>query len=282
MITATVLRYRDGQPVGDPGQAIGGPGPAGATGDGADGDGTHPKKVSFTWYDLGDGSVPEVPAEFGLPEAAVTWLHADGGRGGLHVEGDLLLLAIRICLWDEHDGEAAIRAIRLVAGPGLVVTAGLDRELLAFVRKAVEADRDLLQSGGPSAVLFAVVDKAVRGLGPAMRGLSEAMEELEQAVFLGEGTNPAQRIYRLSRQLLELRKAVTPLAGALDRLLDEEQEQISGLLRRRLRKCAATCATPPRPWTPSATCRPTSSRPTSPRSRCARTTTCARSRPGPR
>jgi len=69
-----------------------------------------------------------------------------------------------------------------------------------------------------------------------LRRLGEAMEELEQLVFTAGRDNPTERIYRLSGHLLDLRKAVLPLADALDGLLEEEHAPVTGMIRRRLRE----------------------------------------------
>jgi len=57
-------------------------------------------------------------------------------------------------------------------------------------------------------VLPCIVDHAAEGYGPVLRGLNNAVGEVEEAVFSSAQPQPTERIYRLSRQVLEFRRAV--------------------------------------------------------------------------
>lgn len=60
-----------------------------------------------------------------------------------------------------------------------------------------------------------------RGYGPVLDALYNAVEEVAEAVFSSAQSRPTERIYRLSRQVLEIRRAVAPLTEMLDRLAAE-------------------------------------------------------------
>ena len=88
---------------------------------------------------------------------------------------------------------------------------------LKDVRHELEEDPDLL-AHGPGAVLHAIVDKVVDDYSPAIAGLGDDIDEIENQVFSGERANPAERIYKLKREVLEFSHAVGPLVDPVDRL----------------------------------------------------------------
>jgi magnesium transporter len=81
-----------------------------------------------------------------------------------------------------------------------------------------------------------VVDHAVDGYGPVLGEINEVVEEVEEAVCTGGGPRPTERTYYVSRQLLELRRAMAPLSEMLDRLTSETPTSTSERVRRRFRE----------------------------------------------
>jgi magnesium transporter len=132
------------------------------------------------------------------------------------------------------DSEEVIRSgeIMLFVNPTFVITVrhgeGSD---LHPVREAIEKRPDLLRCG-PGAILHAVIDRVVDDYEPAVQGLEIDIQQVEEQVFSDEtGNNPAQRIYRLEREVLEMQRAVVPLAAPVDRLARGHFDLISPDLR---------------------------------------------------
>jgi magnesium transporter len=96
---------------------------------------------------------------------------------------------------------------------------------LGPVRERLESQPELLKHG-PGAVLHAIVDRVVDDYAPALAGLSEDIEQVENEVFSGGRTNPAERIYRLKREVLEFNRAAAPLVDPVDRLAKGHYEHI--------------------------------------------------------
>jgi magnesium transporter len=91
---------------------------------------------------------------------------------------------------------------------------------LAEVRARLEHDPEHL-AHGPSAVLYSVMDSVVDNYTLIDVELGEDLDLIEQQVFSGARGVDATEIYRLKREVLEVRRAVTPLAGPLRRLRSE-------------------------------------------------------------
>lgn len=85
---------------------------------------------------------------------------------------------------------------------------------LGPVRSELEKDPERLALG-PAAVLHAVTDRVVDGYVCVADAVQEDIDEVEEAVFSPERTDESRRIYRLKREVIQLKRAVGPLAGPL-------------------------------------------------------------------
>jgi magnesium transporter len=87
------------------------------------------------------------------------------------------------------------------------------------LRARCEAAPQLL-SKGPGFVLYALMDFIVDQYLPIVEALEEQLEKLEEEIF-GEHFNreTTSRIYQLKRDLLALKRAVSPLVDVCNRLM---------------------------------------------------------------
>lgn len=90
---------------------------------------------------------------------------------------------------------------------------------LATIRQALELDPARLRYG-PSAVLHAVADAIVDSYLVVAERVQDDIDEVETSVFSSERTRDTARIYHLKREVLELKRAVHPLAGPLRTLAE--------------------------------------------------------------
>jgi magnesium transporter len=192
----------------------------------------------FVWVSLRAPTREELAAvrvEFGLPTPLADDLGTAARRPTLEVQGEVLVAVIKTASWLAAEETVGLGEVRLVVGDGFVVSADRDTVILDPVRRELGADPELVGAGA-AAVLPCVADHAVEGYGPVLAAISNAVEEVEEAVFTPGGPRPTERIYHLSRQVLELRRAMAPLAEMLDRLADESPAPFGGRLRRRFRE----------------------------------------------
>ena len=201
-------------------------------------DGGSPPAQGFVWVSLHDPSPEELAAvqvEFDLPEGLVDDLATTAKRPALEVVGGLLVAVVKTTVWVVAEEAVRLGEVQLVLGAGFVVSVDRDTAVLERVRQDLRADAELA-AAGPAAVLPCVVDHAVDGYGPVLGAINEVAEEVEEAVFTRGGPRPTERIYHLSRQVLELRRAMAPLTEMLDRLTSEPPTAAGERLRRRFRE----------------------------------------------
>jgi magnesium transporter len=226
------------------------------------GDGATASGDSFIWVSLRDPSAEElasVQREFGLPGPLVEQLSAVARRPALEVVGELLFAVVKTVWWEAAEEEIRSGEVQLVLGEDFVVSVDRDAAVLEQVRQDLQADPELV-GAGLAAVLPCVVDHAAEGYGPVLGALNNVVEEVEEAVFSPAESQPTERIYRLSRQVLEFRRVVAPLTEMLDRLAADSSTAAGEASA--IASGAPTCCIWSSWPTASATCSPTCSRPT--------------------
>jgi magnesium transporter len=205
--------------------------------DGGDGAAAH----RFVWVSLRDPSPDELAAvqrEFALPAALVHDLATAARRPVLEVTGELLVAVIKSTTWLAAEEAVRLGEVQLVLGDGFVVSVDRDGPMLEGARRDLEDDPELAEAG-LAAVLPCIVDHAAESYGPVLRALNNAVEEVEEAVFSTAQPRPTERIYMLSRQVLEFRRAVAPLTEMLDRLAAGSPTAAGERLKQRYRELRA-------------------------------------------
>jgi magnesium transporter len=105
---------------------------------------------------------------------------------------------------------------------------------LGRVRRRMEAQPALLRLG-TEAILYAILDQVVDEYGPVVVGLENDIDELETEVF-GGNAGVSRRAYELTREVIELQRAVTPLTEVIGTLMAGwETDGIDPELQRSLR-----------------------------------------------
>jgi magnesium transporter len=184
----------------------------------------HPDAV--LWLDLFDPDIEDLQAiqhEFGLhPLAVEDAVHAHQ-RAKLEVHGgDTLFVVLKTARYVDSEELIEIGEVMVFLGPRFVVTVRHgEGSPLHDVRLDLEAHPDLLGIG-PSSVLYAIADRVVDDYLAVIDGIAVDVEEVEAEVFSGAGSNPAERIYRLKREVLEFRRAVNPLIAPMQRLASKQ------------------------------------------------------------
>jgi magnesium transporter len=175
---------------------------------------------AFVWIGLYEPTEDEFDAvrrEFALHELAVEDAIKAHQRPKLEVYGDSLFLVLKTARYLEAENVVEFGEILLFLGEDFVITVRHGEAPLHDVRLRTESRPDLLKCG-PGAALYAIVDRIVDDYLPVIAGLDRDVREIEGEVFSETRTNPAEHIYHLKREVLELHDAVAPLVNPVDRL----------------------------------------------------------------
>jgi magnesium transporter len=189
---------------------------------------------TFVWIGLYEPTEEEFDSlrrEFKLhPLAVEDAIHAHQ-RPKLEVFSDMVLLVLKTARYVDPIEVVELGELLVFLGHDYVITVrhGEASELKP-VRDALEAQPERLRCG-PGAVLHAILDQVVDDYGPAIDGLQEDIDEVETELFSGERSNPAERIYRLLREVLEFRRASAPLIDPIEKLAAGRFAQVDPTIR---------------------------------------------------
>ncbi|MBP0462035.1 magnesium and cobalt transport protein CorA [Streptomyces montanisoli] len=208
----------------------------------------------FAWIGLHEPTEQEfagIAAEFGLhPLAVEDAVHAHQ-RPKLEPYDDTLFTVFKTIHYVEH---AELTATSEVVATGEVMCfTGRDfvitvrhgtKGSLRGLRHRLEEDPEQL-AHGPSAVLHAIADHVVDGYLAVADAVQDDIDEVEIDVFSepvkgkkGQRSPDAQRIYQLKREVLEFKRAVSPLLRPMQMLSERPMRQVEPAIQKYFRDVA--------------------------------------------
>jgi magnesium transporter len=192
---------------------------------------------SFVWIGVFEPSQEEFDAvrrEFDLHELAVEDAVNAHQRPKVERYGDTLLVVLKTVRYVEDSDDLETGEILLFVNRDFVVSVRHGQSRLHDVRMEIENRPDLLRYGS-GAVLYAIVDRIVDDYEPVVQMVEADIQEVEHDMFSPTRTNPAERIYTMEREVLDLSRAIVPLGPAIDRLARGQYELVHPELRTYLR-----------------------------------------------
>jgi magnesium transporter len=176
---------------------------------------------TFVWIGLHEPTPEEfeaVTVEFELHPLAVEDAIKAHQRSKLERYGDCLFLVFKTARYDDVAEAIEFSEIQLFAGERFVITVRHgEASALSPVRHLLEEEPERM-AVGPVAVVHAILDRVVDDYRPVLDGLDHDILEIEGEVFAPGRANPAERIYKLRRHVLDLYRNVEPLIEPLERL----------------------------------------------------------------
>ncbi|MGE5636310.1 MAG: magnesium/cobalt transporter CorA [Nocardioidaceae bacterium] len=189
---------------------------------------------AFTWiglYEPSENEFDSIRREFDLHELAVEDAVHAHQRPKLEVYGDMIFLVLKTARYVDPEEVVELGEILIFLGADYIITARHgEASALQDVRNELEHNPQALRRG-PGAALHAILDRVVDDYQPALDGLTNDIEEVEQEVFSERRSNPAERIYKLKREVLEFHRAVVPLVDPVDRLARGQYELVDPQVR---------------------------------------------------
>jgi magnesium transporter len=188
---------------------------------------------SFVWIGVHEPSEDEFDAvrrEFDLHELAVEDAVNAHQRPKVERYGDTLLVVLKTVRYVEDEDDLETGEILMFINRDFVVTVRHGQSRLHDVRLEIEDRPDLLRFGA-GAVLYAIVDRIVDDYEPVIQSVESDIQGVEHDMFSPDRSNPAERIYTMEREVLDLQRAIMPLGPAIDRLARGQYDLIHPELR---------------------------------------------------
>jgi magnesium transporter len=194
----------------------------------------------FVWLGLFEPSEAElstIAEQYRLHPLAVEDAVYAHQRPKLERYDDALFMVLKTATYVEHDQLTATSEVvgtgevMVFLGPHYVITVRHgEHSGLTELRSRLEQQRDLLCLG-PAAVLYAIADHVVDTFVDVASAVEEDVDELEASVFSPQRTNDIGRLYQLKRELLQLRRAVSPLEMPLQILAETQIDVVPDAMR---------------------------------------------------
>jgi magnesium transporter len=178
---------------------------------------------------------------FELHELAVEDAVHAHQRPKLERYDNTLFLVLKTVKYVEHESVAKARQIvetgeiMIFVGADFVVTVRHgEHGRLADVRQRIDASPAVTKLG-PYAVMHSIADHVVDHYLEVTDQIEVDIDAMEEDIFSPRTNTNIECIYLLKREVIELRRAVSPLTTALQRLASEHDDLINTEVRRYMR-----------------------------------------------
>jgi magnesium transporter len=190
------------------------------------------------WIDLHEPTQEEfesVAQELELPPRVIEGAIKPQQRPKLVRYGDSLFVVLKTARYLDEPEKVEFSEVHVLVGKDFIVTVRYEEiPALEEVRRRLEGEPELLRQG-PQPILREIMDQIVDDYEPVLEGLGTDIQEVEVEVF-GGNEDVSQRIYELSRELVQFQRATSPLARTLDRVAESDEHDIDPELRSYLRE----------------------------------------------
>ncbi|SFE17351.1 magnesium/cobalt transporter CorA [Blastococcus tunisiensis] len=198
------------------------------------------EKGGFVWLGLfepTEDELDEIAARYGLHPLAVEDAVYAHQRPKIDHYDDGVFMVLKTATYVEHEQLTATSEVvdtgevMIFLGRNYVITVRHgDHGALTGLRRSLEQQRDLLCLG-PAAVLYALADHVVDDFVDVAAQVEEDVDELEASVFSDRRTDDIGRLYQLKRELMSLRRAVSPLEVPLQKLANRQVDVVPDEMR---------------------------------------------------
>lgn len=177
----------------------------------------------FVWIGLHEPSeeiLEQVQRQFGLHDLAVEDAHAAHQRPKIESYGDSLFIVLRTARMNEEQHHIDFGETHFFVGANFLVTVRHGSSIsYAEVRTRCESTPHLLRKGQGFA-LYAVMDSIVDQYFPVVDALEIQLTSVEEKIFNEKPSRETtEQIYQLKRELLDVKRAVSPLIDICNRLM---------------------------------------------------------------
>ena len=184
----------------------------------------------FVWIGLHEPAeevLLRVQEEFGLHDLAIEDAHMAHQRPKIELYGDIVFLVLRTAHKNQQHHIEFGETHFFVGRNFIVVVRHGSSVAYTEVRARCEEMPELL-SHGQGFVLYAIMDFIVDKYFPVVDDLEKDLEAIEDKIFKEKSSRETtEQIYQLKRELLEVKRAVSPLVDICNRLMRFDIKSIS-------------------------------------------------------
>ena len=133
--------------------------------------------------------------------------------------GEMLFVVLKTVHHEDDKAAVLVNEVMLFVGQAFFITVVYNENDLMAEARATLQERAAWGSG---AAFHAVADVAVDRFADVLEGLQKDILDVEEQVFATPRSSHAERIFHLKREVLNVRRALAPLATSFERLYRDE------------------------------------------------------------
>jgi len=184
----------------------------------------------FVWIGLHEPSsevLSQVQKEFCLHDLAIEDAHSAHQRPKIEMYGNSMFIVLRTAQINKQEHRVDFGETHFFLGKNYIVSVRHGSSYsYTDVRTRCETTPQLLRKG-PAFALYAVMDSIVDQYFPVIHGMEQELEMIEDKIFDAKpDRKTTEDIYHLKRELLEMKRAVSPLIDISNRLMRFDYELI--------------------------------------------------------
>lgn len=129
--------------------------------------------------------------------------------------------------------------VSLILGKHYLLTVQEEADYDCFdpVRDRIRKGQGIIRKHGADYLAYTLLDSIIDGFFPVLEVYGELIEELEDEVVVKPTRKTLEKIYKIRRELLTLRRAIWPQRDAINALIRDSSDLISPEVRIYLRDC---------------------------------------------
>ena len=112
-----------------------------------------------------------------------------------------------------------------------------ERDCFEAVRDRIRTNKGTIRRQGADFLTYALLDAIIDGFFPVLEDYGERIEDLEDEVVINPSRKTLEKIYRVRRELLALRRSIWPQRIAINTLIRDGSSLVSSDVRIYLRDC---------------------------------------------
>jgi magnesium transporter len=152
---------------------------------------------------------------------------------------DHLVIITQMVLLKEQGSGFWSEQVSFVLGKHYLLTVQEEpkRDCFQPVRDRIRTGKGTIRKQGADYLAYTLLDAIMDGFFPVLETYGERIEELEEEVVTNPTRQTLEKIYRVRRELLALRRAIWPQRDAINALIRDGSDLISPEVRVYLRDC---------------------------------------------
>lgn len=152
---------------------------------------------------------------------------------------DQILYIGRMVTPKEHGRGFVAEQVSFILGKHYLLTVQEEPDYDCFgpVRERIRLAKGTIRQHHADYLIYTLVDAIIDGFFPVLEDYGEALEELEDEVVANPTRQSLEKIHRIKRELLALRRAIWPQRDAINSLIRDCNHLISEEVRVYLRDC---------------------------------------------